>query len=96
MEAVKRGGDRQVLHERIRRHAQEAGKQVKEHAKPNDLIDRLKADPAFTAIKWSRVLDARRYIGLAPQQTREFLREHVRPLLRRPGQRRVRTVELRV
>jgi adenylosuccinate lyase len=96
MEAVKRGGDRQVLHERIRRHAQEAGRQVKEHANPNDLIDRLRADPAFAAIRWSRVLDARRYIGLAPQQTREFLRKHVRPLLRRPGRRRLRTVELRV
>jgi len=81
MEAVARGGDRQSLHERIRQHAQKAGEQVKKHGKPNDLIDRLQADPAFAGIRWSKVLQAKRYIGLAPQQTREFLRKHAQPLL---------------
>ncbi len=94
MEAVARGGDRQELHERIRGHAQQAGEQVKKHGKPNDLIDRLKADPAFAGIKWSKVLEAKRYVGLAPQQTREYVRNHVRPLLKRHGTQRVGTVDL--
>ncbi|MFQ5806467.1 MAG: adenylosuccinate lyase [Phycisphaerae bacterium] len=96
MEAVKRGGDRQELHQRIRRHAQKAGEQVKKHARPNDLIDRLKADPAFAGIRWSKILNAKRYVGLAPQQTREFLRKHVRPVLARFGGRRGRPEPLHV
>lgn len=95
-EAAAKGGDRQELHERIRQHALAAGEGLKKHGRPNDLIDRLKADPAFGGITWSQVLDARRYVGLAPQQTREFLRRHVRPLLRQSGRRRIRPVELRV
>jgi len=81
MAAVARGGDRQELHERIRRHAQRASEQVKKHGRPNDLIERLKADPAFAGIRWSRLLDPKRHVGLAPQQTREYLKKHVRPLL---------------
>ncbi len=87
MEAVKRGGDRQELHERIRRHAQAAGAQVKQHGRPNDLIERLQADPALRDLPWQRLLDPRRYVGLAPQQTREFLRRYVRPLLRKHASR---------
>jgi len=90
MEAAAKGGNRQELHERIRQHAQQAGEQVKKHGRPNDLLQRLKADPAFARIKWSRVLDAKRYIGLAPQQTQEFLRKCVHPLLQRAGAPRVR------
>jgi adenylosuccinate lyase len=84
MEAVARGGDRQELHERIRQHAQQAAEQVKKHGRPNDLLQRLKADPAFAKIKWSRMLDAKRYIGLAPQQTRGYIK-HVQVLLARAG-----------
>lgn len=96
MEAVQRGGNRQELHERIRQHAQKAGEQVKKHGKPNDLIDRLKADPAFTSIKWTKVLDAQRYVGLAPQQTRAFLRKHVDRLQARFTQQRLKWEALRV
>jgi adenylosuccinate lyase len=85
MEAVARGGDRQDLHERIRRHAQKAGAQVKQHGRPNDLVERLRGDAAFAGIDWSKVLDARRYTGLAAQQVREYLRRYVRPLLARSG-----------
>jgi len=87
MVAVQRGGDRQVLHERIRQHAQRAGAQVKQHGRQNDLIERLQGDPAFAGINWKRVLDAKRYIGLAPQQTREFLRKHARATLERFSKR---------
>ncbi len=96
MEAVKRGGDRQSLHERIRRHAQAAGRQVKEYGRPNDLIERLQADSAFAGVVWDRVLDARRYVGLAPRQTREFLSRVVRPALRRYAGRIARPAPPRV
>ncbi|HPM22751.1 MAG TPA: adenylosuccinate lyase [Phycisphaerae bacterium] len=96
VEATARGGDRQVLHERIRRHAQAAARQVKQHGRPNDLIERLQGDPAFARVKWARVLEARRYVGLAPQQTREFLAHTVQPLLKRHRARATRAAELRV
>ncbi len=83
MAAVQRGGDRQVLHERIREHAQAAAASVKREGRPNDLIERLKRDEAFAGVDWPKMLDARRYVGLAPQQTRDFVRKHVAPLLRR-------------
>lgn len=83
MEAVKTGGDRQELHERIREHAQAAGAQVKRHGKPNDLIERLRQDAAFAGVRWKDVLKAERYIGLAPQQTRRYVRAVVRPLLKK-------------
>jgi adenylosuccinate lyase len=81
MEAARAGGDRQVLHERIRTHSQAAAEQMKRHGKPNDLLERLRADPAFASIRWSDTLEPARYIGLAPEQTREFLHAHVQPLL---------------
>lgn len=96
MAAVSAGGDRQTLHERIRQHAQRAGLQVKRAGGPNDLIDRLKADPAFAGMRWAKLLDAQRYVGLAPQQVREYLRGHVRPLLAEHGRARAAAVELHV
>lgn len=94
--AAAAGGDRQALHERIRRHAREAARQVKQHGRPNDLIARLRADPAFAAVNWNRVLDPRRYVGLAPQQVRAYLRTHVRPLLTRGRRRAARPPDLGV
>ncbi len=96
MAAAARGGDRQALHERIRKHSRAAAERVKGRGEPNDLIERLKADPAFAGIGWNKVLDARRYVGLAPRQTREYLRRHVRPLLARLKGREAAEVELRV
>ena len=87
MDEVARGGDRQELHERIRRHAMEAGKRVKEEGKDNDLLDRLRADPAFH-LKESdleRLLDPGKYVGLAPRQTEEFVKDVVMPLLENAG-----------
>ncbi len=83
MDAVKRGGDRQDLHERLRVHAQAAGRVVKEEGGSNDLISRVAADPAFplTEDDLTRRLDARDYVGLAPRQVETFLRDQVAPLL---------------
>ena len=93
MEAVARGGDRQELHERIRRHSQAAGEQIKRHGKPNDLIERLKGDAAFAKVSWKRVLDARAYVGLAPRQARDYVRKWVRPTLKQLGLRPARARE---
>ena len=83
MENVKRGGDRQDLHERIRVHSMAAAAQVKQEGKPNDLIERILADPAF---KMSReeLMDALKpenFIGRAPQQVEDFLSEYIDPIL---------------
>lgn len=83
MDAVKRGGDRQALHERIRVLSQEAGYNVKELGKPNDLIDRMAADPAFgmTREELSAHLDPAAYIGRCPEQVEEFLSNEIAPVL---------------
>ena len=85
MDAVKRGGDRQQLHERIRVLSQEAGYQVKELGRPNNLIDLMADDPAFgmTREELSAHLEPQRYIGRCPEQVEEFLEEEVRPVLAR-------------
>ena len=85
MDAVKRGGDRQELHECIRVLSQEAGRQVKELGQPNNLIDLIAADPAFgmTREELSAHLEPSRYIGRCPQQVEEFLRYEVQPVLER-------------
>ena len=83
MDAVKRGGDRQALHERIRVLSQEAGYSVKELGLPNDLIERMAADPAFgmTREELSTHLDPAAYIGRCPEQVEEFLASEVAPVL---------------
>ena len=83
MEAVKHGGDRQKLHEVIREHSMAAGRRVKEEGADNDLLERLRNDPAFAAIRddFDRIVDPAAFIGRAPQQVEAFLSETVRPLL---------------
>ncbi len=75
------GGDRQDLHERIRRHSRAAAAVVKQEGRPNDLLDRLAADPAFARIDLSAVLDPLELVGRAPGQVDEFLAEVLEPLL---------------
>lgn len=83
MDAVKAGGDRQELHERIRVHSMNAGKVVKEQGLANDLIDRIAEDPAFNVSRESlqNLLKPENYIGRAPEQTTEFLDTVVKPVL---------------
>ncbi len=85
MDAVKRGGDRQELHERIRVLSQEAGYQVKELGLSNNLIDLMAADPAFgmTREELSVHLDPAAYIGRCPEQVEEFLAGEIAPLLKK-------------
>jgi adenylosuccinate lyase len=83
MLAVKRGGDRQAIHERIRVHAVAAKTAIREGATENDLLDRMRDDPAFETVKddLTGLLDPMDYVGRAPSQVTEFLAEHVRPRL---------------
>ena len=83
MDAVRRGGDRQDLHERIRLHSIAAGKRVKEEGLDNDLLERICADPAFgvTMEELKPILKSENYVGLAPVQTEEFVNEVIAPLL---------------
>jgi adenylosuccinate lyase len=85
MDAVKRGGNRQELHEQIRLHSLEAGHQVKDLGNPNNLIDLIAADPMFgmTKEELTAHLDPKNYIGRCPQQVEEFLQNDVQPVLDR-------------
>lgn len=83
MEGVKRGGDRQELHEKIRVLSMEAGHTVKVEGKPNDLMERIVNDPAFNlkASDIESLLDPSLYIGRAPEQVVDFVAEEVKPVL---------------
>lgn len=83
MSAVKKGGDRQELHEKIRVHSMEAGKAVKIEGKNNDLIERIAADPSFDidARELESVLCSKNYVGCAPEQTFEYINGCVKPVL---------------
>jgi adenylosuccinate lyase len=89
--AVKAGGDRQVAHEVIRRHSVAAARAVKDGAPKNDMLDRLAADPEFGVPieDLQHVVDARRYVGRAPEQVDEFLSEVVTPILAEASARSV-------
>ena len=85
MDAVKRGGDRQALHERIRVLSQKAGYHVKELGQANNLIDMMADDPAFgmTQAELSAHLDPAAYIGRCPEQVEEFLSDAIAPVLKK-------------
>jgi adenylosuccinate lyase len=83
MAAVARGGDRQQIHECIRRHSHAVTAALKAGADKNDLLDRLKADPLLAGIDFPTVLDQNQFVGRAPQQVEEFLAEEIEPIRRR-------------
>jgi len=96
MAAVKAGGHRQELHEKIRLYSIAAAAQVKQFGKPNDLIARLRADISFAKIDFEKVLNPKSYVGRAPQQVDEFLRGVVAPIIRKYRKELARKVELNV
>jgi len=83
MDAVKAGGDRQELHERIRELSMEAGRTVKVEGKDNNLLDLIAADPAFnlTIEELRKSMDPSRYVGRAKEQTTAFIEKVVQPVL---------------
>ena len=98
MECVKNGGDRQELHERIRVHSMEAGKNVKVEGKDNDLIERILNDKYFNLDKERllEILDPKNFIGFAPEQTEEFVNIEVKPILEKYADRLGMKATLRV
>lgn len=83
MNAVKKGGDRQELHERIRVHSMEAARKVKEEGKKNDLIERIAKDKMFNLSleEINQILNPSNFIGRAPQQVEEFIKDYIHPIL---------------
>lgn len=96
MAAVQSGGDRQDLHERIRTHSLAAASRIKDEGGDNDLIDRLRADPAFNAINLDALLDPRQFIGRASEQVDEFIALDVEPIRRRYPDRLAQRREVHV
>ena len=83
MEEVKAGGDRQEIHEIIRVHSMEASKKVKMEGKENDLIERILNDDSLKLdkTKLKEVLDPKNFIGFAPIQTEEFVKNEISPIV---------------
>jgi adenylosuccinate lyase len=96
MAAVAAGGDRQDLHERIRRHSQAAAAEVKQFGRPNDLMERLAADPAFAGADLAAAVDPHSLTGRSAEQVDEFLSEVVAPIRERYAGRMSADGELRV
>ena len=90
MRAVKAGGNRQELHERVRVHSLAAVKLMKDEGRANDLLDRMRADDMLGPHVTDDVLDPAAYVGRAPQQVDEFLAELLEPLLAQHAHRRGR------
>lgn len=84
MEAVKKGGDRQKLHEQIRLHALEAGRKVKEEGLENDLLKRIVGDPdiGISREEVDKILNVKAFVGRSREQVEKFLKEEVDPVLK--------------
>jgi adenylosuccinate lyase len=83
MAAVARGGDRQQVHECIRRHSHDVTAALKAGADKNDLLDRLRADPLLAEVDFNAVLDRGQFVGRAPEQVDEFLAQEIEPVRQR-------------
>lgn len=95
MAAVQAGGDRQDLHERVRRLSLAAAERVK-LGQSNDLLEQLGRDPAFVGLRVSELLDARRFVGRAPEQVAAYLRDEIAPIRQRYPGKRAEPRDLRV
>lgn len=96
MAAVAAGGDRQDLHERIRRHSQAAAAIVKEQGGRNDLLERLAADPAFAHVDLTAVMNPLQFVGRAPEQVDEFLANVVAPIREKYADKQTQNVPVKV
>ena len=83
MDAVKAGGDRQEMHEKIRTLSMEAGKNVKEKGLDNNLLELIANDPSFNMSleDLQKTMDPSKYVGRSPEQVEEFLRDEIQPIL---------------
>ena len=96
MAAVQAGGDRQALHERIRVHSMDAASHLKAGGESNDLVERLKQDPAFPPLDFDGVMDPSRFTGRSSTQVDEFVEAEVEPIRARYAGRTTQEAEVRV
>jgi adenylosuccinate lyase len=96
MAAVEAGGDRQDLHEHIRQHSVAAANVVKIEGGENDLLERLRKDPAFASVDIDGEMDPSKFVGRAPEQVDEFIAEVVEPIRARYADLAADDVDLRV
>ena len=98
MDAVKRGGNRQELHEHVRVHSMAASKRIKEEGADCDLLERIAGDPVFgvTLEELQHVISPEKYVGCAPMQVEAFLKNVVTPVLERYGEEAGEAVEITV
>ncbi len=96
MAAVRAGADRQAIHEVILHHAKEAGARVKSEGAENDLLERLKKEPAFASIDIAAVLNPLQFVGRSPQQVDAFVRDVVEPIRARYANQLGKQVDLKV
>ncbi len=98
MDAVKRGGNRQELHERVRVHSMAASKRIKEEGADCDLLERIAGDPVFgvTLEELREMISPEKYVGCAPMQVEAFLKDVVNPILERYGEEAGEAVEITV
>ncbi len=98
MDAVKQGGDRQELHEKIREHSMESAKVVKVEGKENDLISRIANDKSFNLSidELNKILNPKNFIGRAPMQVLEYINEEVKPVLEKNKNKFTKGSELTV
>lgn len=96
MSAVEQGGDRQELHERIRTHSHAAGHVIKGEGGANDLLDRLRCDPAFDKVDIDAEMNIAHFIGRAPEQVDEFIEQEIEPIRCRYSDSLDLSAELRV
>ena len=97
MAAVQAGGDRQQVHEIVRRHSHAITQGIKDGtASPAELLDRLKGEAAFAKVNFAAVLDPRKFVGRAPEQAAEYLEQAIAPIRQRYANSLGMTVELNV
>ena len=98
MDAVKNGGNRQEMHEKIRQLSMEAGRHVKEEGKDNNLLELIAADPAFnlTLEELKQSMEPSGYVGRAPLQVEKFLAQEVQPVLEKNKEMLGMTAEINV
>ena len=96
MRAVEAGGDRQDLHERIRVHSREVAQRVNAEGKPNDMIERLKNDPVFSAVEFDTEINPLDFVGRAPEQVDDFIQDQVTPIRERYSNSDSLSVEVHV
>jgi adenylosuccinate lyase len=96
MAAVQSGGDRQDLHEKIREASLQSAAGVKMEGKPNDLLTRLGADPAFQKVDFSQVMDANKFTGRAAEQVQHFIKKCVEPCRQRYAKAERTSAELHI